>query len=122
TFGKLIRFLIGSSPKLFTFERDSSYIEADDISREKWMVILQNLKEEDIEWRAPWILPNEILYRCGNFGWVPLLRIWGAVGYAPLLVLRQYRRWLQKEDSRDVQCLEPDSTDEEIGNRFDENP
>ncbi|MBA0694371.1 hypothetical protein Goari_004677, partial [Gossypium aridum] len=37
------------------------------------------------------ILPNEILYRCGNFGWVPLLRIWGAVGYAPLLVLRQYR-------------------------------
>ncbi|MFQ6656119.1 hypothetical protein Gotur_026368 [Gossypium turneri] len=31
---------------------------------------------------------NEILYRCGNFDWVPLLRIWGAVGYAPLLVLR----------------------------------
>ncbi|MFQ6643784.1 hypothetical protein Gotur_018570, partial [Gossypium turneri] len=34
---------------------------------------------------------NEILYRCGNFDWVPLLGIWGAVGYAPLLVLRQYR-------------------------------
>ncbi|MFQ6657071.1 hypothetical protein Gotur_026894, partial [Gossypium turneri] len=34
---------------------------------------------------------NEILYRCDNFDWVPLLRIWGAVGYAPLLVLRQYR-------------------------------
>ncbi|MFQ6643491.1 hypothetical protein Gotur_017449, partial [Gossypium turneri] len=33
---------------------------------------------------------NEILYRCGNFDWVPLLRIWRAVGYAPLLVLRQY--------------------------------
>ncbi|MBA0670498.1 hypothetical protein Goklo_000095 [Gossypium klotzschianum] len=28
---------------------------------------------------------------CGNFYWVPLLGIWGAVGYAPLLVLRQYR-------------------------------
>ncbi|MBA0878849.1 hypothetical protein Goshw_013211, partial [Gossypium schwendimanii] len=55
------------------------------------MAILQNLHEEDVEWRAPWLLPDEILYRCGNFDWVPLLRIWGAVGYASLLVLRQYR-------------------------------
>ncbi|MBA0875840.1 hypothetical protein Goshw_008404 [Gossypium schwendimanii] len=55
------------------------------------MAILQNLQEEDIESRAPWLLPNEILYRCGDFDWVPLLGIWGAVGYAPLLVLRQYR-------------------------------
>ncbi|MFQ6652044.1 hypothetical protein Gotur_024098 [Gossypium turneri] len=29
--------------------------------------------------------------RCGDFDWVPLLGIWGAVGYAPLFVLRQYR-------------------------------
>ncbi|KAL1112930.1 hypothetical protein V6Z11_D02G158000, partial [Gossypium hirsutum] len=63
----------------------------DDISEEKWMAILQNLQEEDVEWRAPWLLPDEILYRCGNFDWVPLLEIWGAIGYAPLLVLRQYR-------------------------------
>ncbi|MFQ6653473.1 hypothetical protein Gotur_024860, partial [Gossypium turneri] len=63
----------------------------DDISEKKWMAILQNLQEEDIEWRAPWLLPDEILYRCGNFDWVPLLGIWGAVGYVPLLVLRQYR-------------------------------
>ncbi|MFQ6669013.1 hypothetical protein Gotur_034434, partial [Gossypium turneri] len=48
-------------------------------------------EEEDIECRAPWLLPDEIIYRCGDFDWVPLLRIWGAVGYAPLLVLRQYR-------------------------------
>ncbi|MFQ6655609.1 hypothetical protein Gotur_026087, partial [Gossypium turneri] len=34
---------------------------------------------------------DEILYRCGNFDWVPLLGNWGAVGYAPLLVLIQYR-------------------------------
>ncbi|MBA0636373.1 hypothetical protein Godav_025152, partial [Gossypium davidsonii] len=47
--------------------------------------------KEDIEWRAPWLLSDEILYRCGNFDWVPLLGIWGAIGYAPLLVLRQYR-------------------------------
>ncbi|MBA0729825.1 hypothetical protein Golax_000008, partial [Gossypium laxum] len=50
----------------------------------------KNLQEEDIEWRAHWMLPDEILYRCGNFDWVPLLGIWGAVGYASLLVLRQY--------------------------------
>ncbi|MBA0635243.1 hypothetical protein Godav_024994, partial [Gossypium davidsonii] len=62
----------------------------DDILEEKWMTILQNLQEEDIEWRAPWLLPDEILYWCGNFDWVSLLGIWGAVGYAPLLVLRQY--------------------------------
>ncbi|MFQ6659185.1 hypothetical protein Gotur_028177 [Gossypium turneri] len=37
------------------------------------------------------LLPDEILYRCGDFDWVPLLGIWGAVDYAPLLVLRQYR-------------------------------
>ncbi|MFQ6667702.1 hypothetical protein Gotur_033622 [Gossypium turneri] len=27
------------------------------------MVILQNLQEEDVEWRAPWLLPDEILSR-----------------------------------------------------------
>ncbi|MBA0633845.1 hypothetical protein Godav_025189, partial [Gossypium davidsonii] len=35
----------------------------DDITEEKWMMILQNLQEEDVEWRAPWMIPNEILYR-----------------------------------------------------------
>ncbi|MFQ6654047.1 hypothetical protein Gotur_025167, partial [Gossypium turneri] len=55
------------------------------------MEILRNLREKNIEWRAPWMLPDEILYRCDTFDWVPLLGIWGAVGYAPLLVLRQYR-------------------------------
>ncbi|MFQ6667505.1 hypothetical protein Gotur_033501 [Gossypium turneri] len=37
------------------------------------------------------MVPNEILYRCGDIDWVPLLRIWGAVGYTPLLILRKYR-------------------------------
>ncbi|MBA0881640.1 hypothetical protein Goshw_013390 [Gossypium schwendimanii] len=43
----------------------------------------KNLQEEDIEWRAPWLLPDEILYLCRDFDWVPLLEIWGAIGYAP---------------------------------------
>ncbi|MBA0637404.1 hypothetical protein Godav_024459 [Gossypium davidsonii] len=63
----------------------------DGVTVEKWMAILQNLNDEDVEWRAPWMMPDEILYRCGDFDWVPLLGIWGAVGYAPLLVLKQYR-------------------------------
>ncbi|MBA0630650.1 hypothetical protein Godav_002723, partial [Gossypium davidsonii] len=63
----------------------------DDISEEKWLAIFQDLHEEDIEWRAPWLLLNEILYRCGNYDWVLLLGIWRVVGYAPLMVLRQYR-------------------------------
>ncbi|MFQ6656699.1 hypothetical protein Gotur_026690 [Gossypium turneri] len=42
----------------------------DDISKEKWMAIFQSLQEEDIEWRAPWLLPDEILYKYGDFDWV----------------------------------------------------
>ncbi|KAG8496466.1 hypothetical protein CXB51_007547 [Gossypium anomalum] len=63
----------------------------DVISEERWIAILQNLRVEYVEWRAPWLIPDEILYRCGDFDWVPLAGIWGASGYAPLLVLRQYR-------------------------------
>ncbi|XP_052481246.1 uncharacterized protein LOC128035514 [Gossypium raimondii] len=47
----------------------------DDISEEKWMETFQNLQEGDVEWRAPWMLSDEILYRCRNFDWVPLLGI-----------------------------------------------
>ncbi|MBA0880862.1 hypothetical protein Goshw_022692 [Gossypium schwendimanii] len=46
---------------------------------------------KDVEWKALWMVSDEILYRCGDFDWVPLLGIWGAVGYAPLLVLKQYK-------------------------------
>ncbi|KAA3478352.1 Gag-pro-like protein [Gossypium australe] len=63
----------------------------DDLSREKWIAILQNLQVEDVKWRAPWMIPDGILYQCGEFDWAPLLGIWGAVGYASLLVMRQYQ-------------------------------
>ncbi|MFQ6666784.1 hypothetical protein Gotur_033021, partial [Gossypium turneri] len=39
----------------------------DDITEEKWMAIFQNLQKENIEWRAPWLLPDEILYRSRQF-------------------------------------------------------
>ncbi|MFQ6659059.1 hypothetical protein Gotur_028091 [Gossypium turneri] len=41
------------------------------------MAILQN----------HWMVPDEILYRCGNFDWVP----WNLGNCTHLLVLRQYR-------------------------------
>ncbi|MBA0819222.1 hypothetical protein Gohar_021337 [Gossypium harknessii] len=47
----------------------------DDISEENWIALLQNLQEENIEWKAPWLIPDKILYRCGIFDWVPLLGI-----------------------------------------------
>ncbi|MBA0688998.1 hypothetical protein Goari_006750, partial [Gossypium aridum] len=58
---------------------------------ENWIAILQSFQDKDVEWRAPWMIPDEILYRCGYFDWVPLLGICGVVGYAPLLLFRQYR-------------------------------
>ncbi|KAL1173577.1 hypothetical protein V6Z11_A05G421700 [Gossypium hirsutum] len=50
-----------------------------DVPKENWIALLQNLQSKDVEWRAPWMIPGEILYRCGS-----------AIGYAPLLVLKQH--------------------------------
>ncbi|XP_040937951.1 uncharacterized protein [Gossypium hirsutum] len=61
-----------------------------DVPEENWIALLQNLQSKDVKWRAPWMIPGEVLYRCGSFNWVPLLGILGAIGYAPLLVLRQF--------------------------------
>ncbi|KAK5802847.1 hypothetical protein PVK06_030473 [Gossypium arboreum] len=41
----------------------------DDITEERWIEILQNLQEEDVMWKAHWMTPSEILYRCGSFDW-----------------------------------------------------
>ncbi|KAK5793337.1 hypothetical protein PVK06_034480 [Gossypium arboreum] len=73
----------------------------DDISEENWILLLQNLQEEDIKWRAPWLVPDEIIFRYGSFDWVPLLEIWRAVGYAPLLVLRgvNYKKKIKEVSS-----------------------
>ncbi|MBA0669558.1 hypothetical protein Goklo_025026, partial [Gossypium klotzschianum] len=37
-------------------------LRRDGISEENWIAIVQNL-----EWRAPWLIPDGILYRCGSF-------------------------------------------------------
>ncbi|MBA0817544.1 hypothetical protein Gohar_022099 [Gossypium harknessii] len=69
----------------------SHFWKVDRISYRVFSEMYSSLKEiEDVELKAPWLIPDRILYRCGSFDWVPLLGIWRAVGYAPLLILRQY--------------------------------
>ncbi|KAG8482457.1 hypothetical protein CXB51_024387 [Gossypium anomalum] len=45
-----------------------------DVPEENWIALFPNLQSKDVEWRAPCMVPG----------------IWGAVGYALLLVLRQF--------------------------------
>ncbi|KAG8485037.1 hypothetical protein CXB51_021608 [Gossypium anomalum] len=40
-----------------------------DVPEENWIALLQNLQSKDVEWRAPWMIPGEILYHCGSFDW-----------------------------------------------------
>ncbi|MBA0881084.1 hypothetical protein Goshw_018750, partial [Gossypium schwendimanii] len=60
------------------------------VDRVSYQVFSENyspLKEKVATLRRDDILEE----KCGDFDLVPLLGIWGAVGYVPLLVLRQYR-------------------------------
>ncbi|KAM3380276.1 hypothetical protein P3S68_005849 [Capsicum galapagoense] len=56
------------------------------MTKEQWVAFLQNLNAEDVTR----VYPHPLLYACGDKLWVPLLGVWGAVSYAPLLVQRQF--------------------------------
>ncbi|KAG8492229.1 hypothetical protein CXB51_009894 [Gossypium anomalum] len=74
-----------------TFSPLEAYLKKEwpkEVTEEQWVSVFQNLRTEDITWRAPWIRPSVLLYRVGDRDWIPLLRLWGGVGYAPLLVQR----------------------------------
>ncbi|KAG8497913.1 hypothetical protein CXB51_007362 [Gossypium anomalum] len=76
-----------------TFAPLEAYLKKEwpkEITEQHWVSVFQNLRAEDITWRAPWIRPSVLLYKCGSQDWVPLLGLWGGVGYAPLLVQRQF--------------------------------
>ncbi|MFQ6642071.1 hypothetical protein Gotur_018214, partial [Gossypium turneri] len=76
-----------------TFTPLEAHLEKDwpkDVTEQHWVSVFQNLRAEDVTWRAPWIHPSVLLYKCGNLDWVPLLGLWGGVGYAPLMVQRQF--------------------------------
>ncbi|KAL4376261.1 hypothetical protein GQ457_02G038780 [Hibiscus cannabinus] len=59
-------------------------------TKDKWIAILRNLRDEDVKWYVSWLPRLDILYKCGEYDWVPLSGIWGGTGYAPLMVQRQY--------------------------------
>ncbi|KAK5834124.1 hypothetical protein PVK06_017998 [Gossypium arboreum] len=74
-----------------TFTPLEAYLEREwpkDITEEYWISVFQNLRAKDVTWRAPWIRPSILLYKVGNQDWVPLLGLWGGIGYAPLMVQR----------------------------------
>ncbi|KAG8482674.1 hypothetical protein CXB51_023949 [Gossypium anomalum] len=76
-----------------TFALLEAYLKKEwpkEVTEQHWISVFQNLRAEDITWRAPWIRPSVLLYKCGGQDWVPLLGLWGGVGYAPLLVQRQF--------------------------------
>ncbi|KAE8668441.1 hypothetical protein F3Y22_tig00112319pilonHSYRG00027 [Hibiscus syriacus] len=61
-----------------------------EITKDMWINAFRNLQSDDIVWRAPWQIQKEFFYKCGDYKWVMLLGLWGEIGYAPLLVIRQY--------------------------------
>ncbi|KAG8471714.1 hypothetical protein CXB51_036891 [Gossypium anomalum] len=76
-----------------TFAPLEAYLKKEwprEVTEQHWVSVFQNLRAEDITWRAPWIRPSVLLYKCGGQDWVPLLGLWGGVGYALLLVQRQF--------------------------------
>ena len=55
-----------------------------------WIAFLQNISDKQIVWFVPWLPHVPFLYCCGDKLWVPLLGLWGAISYAPLMVARQF--------------------------------
>ncbi|KAK5812476.1 hypothetical protein PVK06_027906 [Gossypium arboreum] len=76
-----------------TFSLLEAYLKKEwpkEVTEQHWVLVFQNLRPNDVTWRAPWIRPSVLLYKVGDQDWVPLLGLWGGVGYAPLLVQRKF--------------------------------
>ncbi|KAG8485231.1 hypothetical protein CXB51_021377 [Gossypium anomalum] len=76
-----------------TFAPLEAYLKIEwpkEVTEQHWVSVFQNLRAEDIMWRAPWIRPSVLLYRVRDQDWVPLLKLCGGIGYAPLLDQRQF--------------------------------
>ncbi|MFQ6652658.1 hypothetical protein Gotur_024417 [Gossypium turneri] len=76
-----------------TFVLLEAYLEKDwpkDVTEQHWVLVFQNLRVENITWRAHWIRPSVLLYKCGNQDWVPLLGLWSGVRYAQLIIQRHF--------------------------------
>ncbi|EOY31576.1 Uncharacterized protein TCM_038504 [Theobroma cacao] len=49
-----------------------------------------NFCRRKVTWRAPWMPRMQVMYKCGDKPWVPLMGPWGAISYAPIMVRRQF--------------------------------
>ncbi|EOY03000.1 Uncharacterized protein TCM_017392 [Theobroma cacao] len=58
--------------------------------KEEWVARLRRLMSIEVTWRAPWMPRIQVMYKCGDKPWVPLMRPWGAISYAPIMVRRQF--------------------------------
>ncbi|XP_039064336.1 uncharacterized protein LOC120209373 [Hibiscus syriacus] len=58
--------------------------------RKDWVEAVRNMKDTEIVWKAYWLPKEDILFRCGNDSFIMLHGLWGAIGYTPLIVLRQF--------------------------------
>ena len=67
---------------------DSEWSESK--TKKGWIAFLQNISNKQIVWFVPWLPHVPLLYCCGDELWVPLLGLWGAINYAPLMVARQF--------------------------------
>ncbi|KAG8498380.1 hypothetical protein CXB51_007358 [Gossypium anomalum] len=55
-----------------TFAPLEAYLKKEwpkEITEQHWVSVLQNLRAEDITWRAPWIRHSVLLYKCGGQDW-----------------------------------------------------
>ncbi|KAG8497735.1 hypothetical protein CXB51_007375 [Gossypium anomalum] len=55
-----------------TFAPLEAYLKKEwpkEITEQHWVSVFQNLCAEDITWRAPWIRPSVLLYKCGSQDW-----------------------------------------------------
>ncbi|EOY24501.1 Uncharacterized protein TCM_016087 [Theobroma cacao] len=58
--------------------------------KEEWVARLRRLMSIEVTWRAPWMPRMQVMYKCGDKSWVPLMGPWGAISYAPIMVRRQF--------------------------------
>ncbi|XP_038716337.1 uncharacterized protein LOC120009719 [Tripterygium wilfordii] len=58
-------------------------------SMEKWSCFLSSLDEKKVYMRALWHKTDGLIYRCGDFDWVPLIGPWGITSQAPAMFLQQ---------------------------------
>ena len=75
-------------------------------TKQEWTIFLGTLTHVDVVWKAPWMPHHTVVIGVEGRFWVPLIGIWGAVSYCPLLVLRQVGRKQHVPSTADLVTFE----------------